>query len=114
MTHDSLFLGISLPWAAVLLAFIATFIWRIFGVVLASAIRTDSVVMVWINALAYAMVAGVLMLILVYPSGSLANTPLDYRLGALGLSVLCMLTVKSLWLSILVGIGGFAIALHLF
>lgn len=114
MTHDILFIGISSPWAAVLLAFIATFIWRIFGVVLANVIRTDSLMMVWINALAYAMVAGVLMLILVYPSGSLADTPLDYRLGALGLGILFMLTVKMLWLSILVGMGSFAIAMHLF
>ena len=114
MTHDSLFLGISLPWAVVLLAFIATLIWRIFGVVLANAIGTERFIMVWINALAYAMVAGVLMLIMVYPSGSLANTPLDYRLGALGLGVLCMLTFEILWLSILVGMGSFAIAVHLF
>lgn len=114
MTYDSLFISISLPWAAVMLAFIATFIWRIFGVVLANAIRTDSLMMVWINALAYAMVAGVLMLILVYPSGSLADTPLDYRLGALGLGMLCMLTVKILWMSIMVGMGSFAIAMYLF
>ena len=114
MTNDSLIIGISLPWAAVVLAFIATLIWRIFGVVLANAIRTDSFKMVWINALAYAMVAGVLMLILVYPNGSLADTPLDYRLGALGLGILCMLTLKILWLSILVGMGSFAIAVHLF
>ena len=114
MTHDILFIGISSPWTAVLLAFIATFIWRIFGVVLANVIRTDSLMMVWINALAYAMVAGVLMLILVYPSGSLADTPLDYRLGALGLGIIFMLTVKMLWLSILVGMGSFAIAMHLF
>lgn len=114
MTHDSLFTDTSLPWAAVLLAFIATFVWRILGVVLANAIRTDSFMMVWVNALAYAMVSGVLMLILVYPNGLLASTPLDYRLGAFGLGMICMLTVKILWVSILVGMTSFAIAIYLF
>ncbi|MDC3286027.1 AzlD domain-containing protein [Alphaproteobacteria bacterium] len=105
--------GISEMWAAVILAFVATFMWRFLGVMLANRIKTDSFLMIWINALAYAMVAGVLMLILVYPSGILATTPLDYRLGALGLGLLCMVTLKILWLSILIGMGSFALAMYL-
>lgn len=114
MNPDSSLFGISEMWVAVILAFIATFMWRFLGVMLANRIKTDSFLMIWINALAYAMVAGVLMLILVYPSGILSTTPLDYRLGALFAGLICMLITKILWLSILVGMNSFALAMYLF
>ncbi|CAI8303099.1 MAG: Uncharacterised protein [Alphaproteobacteria bacterium UBA4588] len=114
MNPDSSLFGISEMWVAVILAFIATFMWRFLGVMLANRIKTDSFLMIWINALAYAMVAGVLMLILVYPSGILSTTPLDYRLGALFVGLICMLIAKILWLSILVGMSSFALAMYLF
>ena len=113
MNPDSSLFGISEMWVAVILAFIATFMWRFLGVMLANRIQTDSFLMIWVNALAYAMVAGVLMLILVYPSGILSTTPLDYRLGALFVGLICMLIAKILWLSILVGMSSFALAIYL-
>ena len=47
---------------------------------LASKIPTQSPVMDWVNTMAYSMVAGVLMLMLVHPTGILAASGLDDRL----------------------------------
>ena len=66
-------------WAAVALAFLGTFIWRFLGVLLAEHITPDGPLMQWVNAVAYSMVAGVMMLILVFPSGVLGTTQLDHR-----------------------------------
>ena len=65
-------------WLAVGLAAVGTFIWRFAGVLLASKIPAQSPLMDWVNAMAYAMVAGVLMLMLVYPTGILARMPVGY------------------------------------
>ena len=62
-------------WFAVGLAAVGTFIWRFAGVLLASKIPAQSPLMDWVNTMAYAMVAGVLMLMLVHPTGILAKIP---------------------------------------
>ena len=49
-------------WMLILLAFIATDIWQ-FYVLLANHISPESLFMKWINAVAYAMVCGVMMLV---------------------------------------------------
>ena len=53
MIDQSLYL-----WVLILLAFIATDIWRVLGVLLANRITPESLFMKWINAVAYAMVCG--------------------------------------------------------
>ena len=100
-------------WAAVALAFLGTFIWRFLGVLLAERITPDGSLMRWINAVAYSMVAGVMMLILVFPSGVLGTTQLDHRLLGFTVGVVLMLVTKKLWLAILGAIGTFAIAVNL-
>ena len=101
-------------WLAVFLAAIGTFIWRFAGVVLASKIPPHSPLMDWVNTMTYAMVAGVLMLMLVYPTGILAASGLDDRLLGLGTGVAAMMLSKRIILSLLCGILMFAASLHLF
>lgn len=101
-------------WLAVILAAIGTFIWRFAGVVLASKIPPHSPLMDWVNTMAYAMVAGVLMLMLVYPIGILAASGLDDRLLGLVTGVAAMMLSKRIILSLLCGILMFAASLHLF
>ena len=96
-------------WSAVALAFLGTFIWRFAGVLLAQRITPDGPLMQWINAVAYSMVAGVMMLILVFPGGVLGTTQLDHRFFGLGVGIALMLMTKKLWLAILGAIGAFAI-----
>ena len=101
-------------WLAVILAAVGTFIWRFAGVVLASKIPPHSQLMDWVNTMAYAMVAGVLMLMLVYPTGILAASGLDDRLLGLVTGVAAMMLSKRILLSLLCGILMFAASLHLF
>ena len=101
-------------WLAVFLAAVGTFIWRFAGVVLASKIPPHSLLMDWVNTMAYAMVAGLLMLMLVYPTGILAASGLDDRLLGLVTGVAVMMLSKRIILSLLCGILMFAASLHLF
>ena len=60
-------------WLLVMLAVLGTFSWRFLGVVIGDRIPKDSVWSVWINAVAYAMVSGVMVLLVVFPSGLVAD-----------------------------------------
>ena len=86
MNDQSLYL-----WVLILLAFIATDIWRVLGVLLANHISPESLFMKWINAVAYAMVCGVMMLVVVHPSGIVASSSLLARLPAFAVTIGLML-----------------------
>ena len=101
-------------WLTIFLAALATFSWRFSGLILSDFIRPDSLIMKWINAVAYAMVAAVLMRILVYPTGVLATTPLDYRLACLAIGLGLMLVARKLWLAILGAMSSFAVLVTYF
>lgn len=101
-------------YLTIFLAALATFGWRFSGLILSDFIRPDSLMMKWVNAVAYAMVAAVLTRILVYPMGVLATTPLDYRLVCLGLGLVLMFFSKKLWLALIGSMGAFAILVTYF
>ena len=63
----------------------------------------------WVNAVAYSMVAGVLMLILVNPTGLLSTSSISARMLGLISSILAIYMTKNLLFSILVGIVVFAL-----
>ena len=98
----------------IFLAAVATFGWRFSGLILSDFIRPDSLMMKWVNAVAYAMVAAVLTRILVYPMGVLATTPLDYRLACLGLGLTLMFLSKKLWLALIASMSAFAMLVTYF
>ena len=96
-------------WGGVFLAFLATFFWRLLGLVLAERISPDGLLMRWVNAVAYSMVAGVLMLILVNPTGILSNTSFSARMLGLISGILAIYATKNLLFSIIIGITVFAV-----
>ena len=96
-------------WLLIALAALATGGWRIAGLLLADLITPDSWLMQWVNAVAHAMVAAVLMLIMVHPTGVLATTSLEDRLICLAIGLACMLMTRHLWLSLLLSLGSFAV-----
>lgn len=72
------------PYVFVLVAgFLATDSWRWTGVLIGGSLREDSDLMMWVRAVATALVAGVIAKIVLFPQGSLAEVPLVLRLGAL-------------------------------
>ena len=101
------------PWLAVLCAILGTMIWRVAGVILASRIPAEGPIMGWVNTMAYALVAAVLLLIFVHPIGVLATTELDQRLFGLAAGLLMMFLSKRLILSLFCGVSAFALAIEL-
>ena len=101
-------------WLIIVLAALATGGWRLAGLLLADLIAPDGWVMLWVNAVAHAMVAAVLMLIMVYPTGVLATTSLDDRLICLGIGMVCMLVTRHLWLSLLLSLSSFAVLVSVY
>ena len=97
------------PWVGVFLAFAATFFWRFLGLILAERISQNGLLMRWINAVAYSMVAGVLMLILVNPTGILLTSSLISRLFGLVIGILAVYFTKNILFSIAIGIGSFVL-----
>ena len=65
--------------------------------------------MQWVNAVAHAMVAAVLILVMLYPTGALATTTLESRVICLALGLGCMLITQRLWLSLVVSLSTFAV-----
>ena len=100
-------------WLAVLLAFLATFGWRVLGVVAGDRLPQDGAVSAWVNTVAYAMVSGVMMLVVVYPSGLVSTSSLEARLAALFLALGAMVWRRNMPLAALAGLAGFLAVEHL-
>ena len=96
-------------WLVIGAGAFATFMWRFAGIVIAKHINPDSLLMVWVNAAAHAMVASVMSIILVYPVGSLATTEMEYRVGSFAVALIVMLIFRNLALAMAVGIVCFVL-----
>jgi branched-subunit amino acid transport protein len=77
----------TVPWGPLLFILLAgalpTQVFRWLGVILAGRIREDGEVLVWVRAVATALVAGVIAQLVIDPSGALAETQLWVRLAAM-------------------------------
>ncbi|HXF87721.1 MAG TPA: AzlD domain-containing protein [Xanthobacteraceae bacterium] len=69
--------------ALVLLGFLPSEIWRWLGMVLGRGLDEDSEIVLWVRAVATALVAGVVARIVLFPPGALAGVPLEVRLAAI-------------------------------
>jgi hypothetical protein len=99
------FLG---DWHALLLLLLAGVIpnqiWRMLGLWLGSGLDEGSDLLVWVKAVATAILAGVIAQILVQPPGALASVPGSLRYGALVVGfVVFMLTRRSIFAGVVSG-----------
>ena len=60
-----------LPWVMLLIASLGIFVWRILGLVLSKKIDKDSLLAKWINAVAFAMTTGLMIRIIIFPTGAI-------------------------------------------
>ena len=95
-------------WHALLILVIAGFIpneaWRLAGLWLGSGVDEGSEVLVWVRAVATAILAGVIAQILVQPPGALASVPDWLRYGAVALGFAAfMLTRRSIFAGVVCG-----------
>lgn len=87
---------------------LSTYFWRGIGVLLSGRVSASGGFFTWAGCVAYAMIAGLTVRILVLPTGTLADTPLVARLIA------CAIALASYFLcrrNLFVGIAAGFIAL---
>lgn len=74
----------ALPFAVtiLLIALLAHEPWRWLGLVLGRNVQVDSQVFLWVRAVATSLVAGLVMRLVLFPAGALANVSLTIRLAA--------------------------------
>jgi hypothetical protein len=75
-----------IDWHAYLLLLVAGMlpneIWRMLGVVLVRGLDEGSEILVWVRAVATAVLAGVVGQLIFFPTGALAATPMMLRVAA--------------------------------
>jgi hypothetical protein len=75
-------------WTYVLIAvagFVATDFWRWLGVLTGNRLNEESEALNWVRAVATALVMAVTAKLIVFPTGTLAHSPLWLRLAAAGI-----------------------------
>jgi hypothetical protein len=108
-TRMSGFLGNFLgDWHALVLLLVAGVIpnqiWRMLGLWLGSGLDEGSDLLVWVKAVATAILAGVIAEILVHPPGALASVPGVLRYGAVVAGfIVFMLTRRSIFAGVVSG-----------
>ncbi len=79
-------------------------IWRMLGLWLGGGLDEGSELLMWVRAVATAILAGVIAQILVQPPGALASVPALLRYGALATGFLAfMMTRRSIFAGVLAG-----------
>ncbi len=68
----------------VLVGFLPNEIWRVLGLVAARGLDEDSEIVVWVRAVATAVLAAVIAKLTIFSPGALAAIPLAIRLAAVG------------------------------
>jgi branched-subunit amino acid transport protein len=90
------------PYLALILAgFLPNEIWRWVGLLAARGLNEDSEIVVWVRAVAIAILAGVIAQLIVTSSGALATIPLPVRVAAVAAGFLAFLLVRR---SVLAGV----------
>ena len=85
---------------------LATYLWRGLGMLISGRVRMDSEFFIWAGCVAYAMIAGLAVRILLLPTGTLAATPLPERLAACALAlVVYFASRRNLFVGIATGFG---------
>jgi len=93
------------PYLVLLLVgFLPNEIWRLLGLVLSRGIDESSDLLLWVRAVAIAILAGVIAQLIFFSSGALAAIPFPLRLGAaVGGFVAFLLIRRSVFAGVLVG-----------
>ena len=90
--------------ALILVGFLPNEVWRVLGLVLVRGLDEDSQIVVWVRAVATAILAAVLAQLVLTTTGALAAIPLFVRIGAAVLGFAAFLLArKSVFAGVLAG-----------
>jgi branched-subunit amino acid transport protein len=97
-----------------ILCALGTYLWRGLGVLLSGRISVNSSLFTWVTCVTYAMIAGLVMRIIVMPSGLLATSLTWHRLLAclIGLGAYYLFR-RNLLVAVAVGAGGLIVLNYL-
>ncbi len=89
-------------------AIAGTYVWRALGVAFSARIEPDGALFRWVTCVSYAMLAALISRMTVIPLGSLAETPISFRLGAMAVAILVFFLARRGMLSgVVAGVGTF-------
>ena len=90
--------------ALVLVGFLPNEVWRWLGVIFARGLDEGAEILVWVRAVATAILAGVIAKLTIFAPGVLATVPTPVRLAAVLIGVLAFLVVRrSVFAGVLAG-----------
>jgi branched-subunit amino acid transport protein len=93
-------------WLLIAACGLGTYLWRGLGVALSGRIEPDSELFQWAACVAYAMVAGLIVRIIVMPTGVLAETALADRLAACAVALAVFYAARrNLFAGVIAGAG---------
>jgi hypothetical protein len=78
----------------IFVGFLPNEIWRLLGLVLARRLNEGTEILVWVRAVATAILAGVIGKLIFFPAGALTGVPLSVRIGALMLGLLAFALIR--------------------
>jgi len=101
-------------WLLLLLCALGTYAWRGLGVLLSGRISVHGAWFTWVTCVTYAMIAGLVMRIIVMPSGLLATSLTWHRLLAclLGLAAYYVCR-RNLLIAVAIGAGALSVLNYL-
>src|SRR5262249_19310145 len=93
------------PYMLLILAgFLPNEIWRLLGIVAARQLDENSELLVWVRAVATAVLAGGISQLILTPPGPLAPPPIAARLGAVVIGFVAFLALRrSIFIGVLAG-----------
>lgn len=84
--------------------FLPNEVWRLLGLVLARRLNEGAEVLVWVRAVATAILAGVIGKLIFFPAGALIGVPLSVRIGAIVAGLVGFALIRrSVFAGVLVG-----------
>jgi len=90
--------------ALILVGFLPNEVWRLVGLMLVRGLDEKSQLIIWVRAVATAMLAGVLAQLLMSSSGPLSTIPIAVRIGAAALGfVVFLIARRSVFAGVLAG-----------
>lgn len=88
----------------VLVGFLPNEIWRFLGLMLARRLDEGAEILVWVRAIATAILAGVVGKLIFFPAGALATVPVSVRVGATAVGLLIFFLLRrSVFAGVLAG-----------
>ncbi len=90
--------------ALILVGFLPNEVWRVMGIAVVRGLDENSQIIVWVRAVATAILAGVMAQLIMTTSGALAAIPLFVRVGAAAIGFAAFMAArKSVFVGVLVG-----------